>query len=301
MVTRKPITPFNVIIRTIALSIAVLTGFACERIYEEPTDNVDDAIAFAADIHAPVYLYRDIEHVYLNLINNGFNQENCTKIANELGANITLIDSLMAGEDSVRVSIEFNPSKPRFFDNVKRSGKVYLTIYSDYTEFGSVQKVEMDSTKPYQWTQAEGIGYSCYGKVELQREQDVIGGMKLSDFYITKFDNQNKEQNWLLNADLNFKLLIGTLDGGLKETLFEASGFGTMALLKSTKEYRWNISLPMRFNQEFGCAQYATQGIVLLDHNQIRYSINFDPFDTKACNKIIEVSKGGTVFEARLP
>lgn len=86
-------------------------GASCERIYDEPTDNVDVAVDFAVALHTPISLIEIIEHSSSKLLSAGLFQLNADSLGKEIGAQVKLLDSSFIDDDSIVFEIIFGEIK----------------------------------------------------------------------------------------------------------------------------------------------------------------------------------------------
>lgn len=273
-------------------------GASCERIYEEPSDNVDDAVDFAVAIHSPISLIEIIEHSSSKLFAAGLFQINADSIGREIGAHVQLLDSSFSDDDSIIIEIVFGGNQPNTFDRKNRTGRIEVIFYVDYSEPGSVHRVLIDGTQPYTLMLNNGDLHTLTGKLSMKR--------LITDGYEYGLSNLSVETNeadglkkYQANGSLTTNHLSGTQTPGISGDLVSFSGKGAWSLNKVI--WDWDILLPLQMRYEYGCSDYVHKGTIRLIKTVDRYNIDFDPFQTGACNRVVKIIKGGNEFEVTLP
>ncbi len=285
------------VLRGLLLFGIIFISNACENIYEEPTDNVDVASDLALNIHAPIGLFEMVQHVSDELLSRGLFQQNATGLAQEIGAQIRLIDSVFSDDDSVIYEINFGSNIPSSFDLKQRIGQIQVVVYVDYTEVGSVQKVSIDEQKPYQVILNNGFTQTIRGSFQMVKTSDQ--GQRFLLDSLSLMNSENPEIQYNGSGYLEFKSISGQSTPGLKGDMLEIQGEGKF--FAQQQILNWEIILPLRMRYEFGCSEYAHKGMIRLLTVLDRYTIDYDPFGTGACNRIIKITKGGNQFEVVLP
>jgi hypothetical protein len=129
----------------------------------------------------------------------------------------------------------------------------------------------------------------------MERRMDDVYRFELDFLQLFSQDGDG----WNLNGNLDFKSISSLTTPGWLDDLFEIQGSGLF--YTSDEQHEWEIVLPLRMRYEFGCSEYVHKGMVRLLSNLNRYTIDFDPFETGACNKVVKITKGGNQFEVVLP
>lgn len=285
------------VLRGLLLFGIIFISNACENIYEEPTDNVDVASDLALNIHAPIGLFEMVQHVSDELLSRGLFQQNATGLAQEIGAQIRLIDSVFSDDDSVIYEINFGSNIPSSFDLKQRIGQIQVVVYVDYTEVGSVQKVRIDEQKPYQVILNNGFTQTIRGSFQMVKTLDQ--GQRFLLDSLSLMNSENLEIQYSGSGYLEFKSISGQSTPGLKGDILEIQGEGKF--FAQQQILNWEIILPLRMRYEFGCSEYAHKGMIRLLTVLDRYTIDYDPFGTGACNRVVKITKGGNQFEVVLP
>ena len=285
------------VLRGLLLFGIIFISNACENIYEEPTDNVDVASDLALNIHAPIGLFEMVQHVSDELLSRGLFQQNATGLAQEIGAQIRLIDSVFSDDDSVIYEINFGSNIPSSFDLKQRIGQIQVVVYVDYTEVGSVQKVSIDEQKPYQVILNNGFTQTIRGSFQMVKTSDQ--GQRFLLDSLSLMNSENPEIQFNGSGHLEFKSISGQSTPGLKGDMLEIQGEGKF--FAQQQILNWEIILPLRIRYEFGCSEYAHKGMIRLLTVLDRYTIDYDPFGTGACNRVVKITKGGNQFEVVLP
>jgi len=273
-------------------------GASCERIYEEPTDNVDDAVDFAVALHSPISLIEIIEHSSSKLLSAGLFQVNADSLGKEIGAKVQLLDSSFSDDDSIVFEIIFGGNQSNAFDRKKRFGRIEVVFYVDYTEAGSVHVVRIDDKQPYTLVLNNGDSHTLTGDLSMER--------LLTEGYNYRLINLNLEtkdvkglKNYQCNSVITTNIISGSPTPGILGDLLSYTGRGIWSLDKVI--WDWEILLPLQMRYEYGCSDYVHKGITRLIKTSDRYTIDFDPFQTGACNRVVKIIKGGNEFEATLP
>jgi hypothetical protein len=270
---------------------------ACEKIYDEPKDNVDIAADFALDLHTPISLFEMVNHVSFELLNQGLFQLNADVIGQKMGARILLLDSNFSDDDSIIFEIQFDPNIPNSFDLKKRQGTLNVVVYFNYTEVGGRIQTKISSQNPYilqinQNTQSKLTGTFSMYRLDQDAQRFIMDSLQL-------FTSERPNIPIVGNGYLDFNSILGQQKPGLSGDLVEIQGEGRWSRENDVSD--WNIILPLRMRYEYGCSQYVHKGMIRLLTSIDRYTIDFDPFETGACNKIIKITKGGNQFEVVLP
>jgi len=280
----------------ILLGILSITS-ACENIYEEPTDNVDEAADLALNIHAPISLFEMVQHVSDVLLSRGLFQQNATNLGQEIGAQILLKDSLFSDDDSAIFEIDFDPKFSGNFDLKQRMGQIQVVVFVDYTEVGSVQLIRINDQNPYTLELKNGSVQTIRGNFKMEKTLDQGQRFSMDYLFLTHSENPNVTFNG--PGFLEFKSISGQTVPGLKGDLLEIQGDGKYS--PEGQLLDWEIILPLQMRYEFGCSEYVHRGMIRLLTGLDRYTIDYDPFGTGACNRIIKITKGGNQFEVVLP
>jgi len=283
------------VIITLVFGAIVFGGSSCENIYDEPTDNVDEATEFAVNLHAPIGLFETIGHVATVFFENGFYQSNADTLGDHIGAKIQLIDSVFVDDDSAIFMVSFEKDRTNRFDRRFRQGYIKVVVFYDYTEIGSKINVNIDSQNPFILELQNGSIFQLDGPFTMERMLDEMYRFDLTELKLSSPDGDV----WDLNGNIDFKLISGNSAVGWLDDLVELQGKGLF--VNSEETHEWEIVLPLRMRYEFGCSEYVHKGMIRLLSSPNRYTIDFDPFETGACNKIIKITKGGNQFEVVLP
>ncbi len=273
-------------------------GASCERIYDEPTDNVDVAVDFAVALHTPISLIEIIEHSSSKLLSAGLFQLNADSLGKEIGAQVKLLDSSFIDDDSIVFEIIFGGNQTNTFDRKKRIGRIEVIFHVDYTEAGSSHLVRIDDKQPYILKLNNGDLHTLTGNLTMER--------LLTDGYEYNLTNLNLEtkntkgsKNYNCNSIITTNHILGAQTPGILGDLVSFTGKGNWSLEKVI--WDWEILLPLQIRYEFGCTDYAHKGITRLIKTSDRYNIDFDPFQTGACSRVVKIIKGGNEFEVTLP
>lgn len=285
------------ILKGVLLFGILLISNACENIYEEPTDNIDEAADLALNIHAPIGLFEMVHHVSDEMLSRGLFQQNTISLGQEIGAEIRLLDSVFSDDDSIIYEINFDTEIPSSFDLKERTGQIQVVVYVDYTEAGSVQQVRIDNQKPYQVKLNNGYTQTVRGSFKMVKTLDQGQRFLLDSISLLNSENPEIEFNAL--GYLEFKSISGQSTPGLKGDMVEIQGEGKYVTQQQILD--WEIILPLRMRYEFGCSEYVHKGMIRLLTGVDRYTIDYDPFGTGACNRIVKITKGGNQFEVILP
>jgi hypothetical protein len=62
----------------------------------------------------------------------------------------------------------------------------------------------------------------------------------------------------------------------------------------------WKTSSALVKNIENGCSANIVKGILQIDNNDLRYRIDFDPFNNMSCDNIAKIYSAGKEYEIRL-
>lgn len=280
----------------------ILWFVSCERIYEEPKENIDEAIEFASGIHAPFALFEAVEHISESLMSAGLYYQNLKPIEDELGVRIDLVDSSFANDDSAFFFIHFSGEAQNSFDRRIKLGTLKVIVYYDFYEPNSQFKVFTVDQEPFEMKLSNGDVFELLGAIEIERvnpSNKIIHWNHIE--LIHRKPSQSKEVgHWNIVGTTEVETKSGIQTPGLNGDVIRYSGSAQWEPLISTACF-WEVSLPleMRFNR--GCSDYLNKGMITLQRGVNRYSINFDPFGTAACNRIVEIIKAGKPFEVNLP
>jgi len=283
------------VFKILVSSVIVFGSSSCEKIYDEPTDNVDEATEFAVNLHTPIALFETVGHVATVFYEKGFFQLQADSLGYQLGAKIQLMDSVFADDDSAVFLISFDKNSPNRFDRRLRQGNLRVVVPYDYTEIGSKIKIQIDPQNTFKLVLQDSSEFQLDGKFSMERRMEDVYRFELD--FLQLFSQDGDE--WNLNGNLDFKSISSLTTPGWLDDLFEIQGSGLF--YTSDEQHEWEIVLPLRMRYEFGCSEYVHKGMVRLLSNLNRYTIDFDPFETGACNKIIKITKGGNQFEVVLP
>ena len=270
---------------------------ACEKIYDEPKDNVDIAANFAVDLHTPISLFEMVNHVSFELLNQGLFQLNAESLGKRIGAKIQLVDSIFSDDDSIIFEIQFDPNIANSFDLKKRQGTLTVVVYFNYTEVGGRVHTSINPQNPYILKINERSQSKLTGTFYMERlDQDA---QRFNMDSLQLFTSESPDIPIVGNGYLDFTSITGQQIPGLSGDMVEIQGEGIWSRGKDISD--WNIILPLRMRYEYGCSQYVHKGMIRFLTQLDRYIIDFDPFETGACNKIIKITKGGNQFEVVLP
>ncbi len=278
--------------------ISVFLGTSCEKIYEEPSDNVNEAVDFSLAIHAPISVIEVIEHVNSNLLYKGLFQIQADSISAQLGAKVNLLDSVFSDDDSIIYEIAFGGNSPNMFDRKVREGAIQVVVFFNYTEIGSLHKVRISKTNPYKLELPDGRNYVLEGDFTIERLINDRYDINLDKLKIEETTNTGRK---IFNClgNLTYRNILDHQTPGLIGDVLEFDGKGIWQ--EGNEKYNWNITLPLQVRYDYGCSDYANKGIIVLLNDYNRYNIDFDPFETGACNRIVKITKGGSEFEINLP
>ncbi len=280
------------------LILSAFLGTSCENIYEEPSDNVNEAVDFSLALHTPISLVEIIEHINSELLNKGLFKVQADSLSLQLGATVSVLDSIFVDDDSIIYEINFPGNLPSMLDRKVRKGTIQVAINFNYTEVGGLYNVKILDANPYQLNLPDGSIFTMKGNFEIER--------LLNDRYKVNLDKLKIEAEtttglklFECQGNLNYHNITGQQIPGLVGDVLEFEGAGNWKNEKST--YNWNVTLPLQLRYDYGCSDYANKGIVVLIKDFNRYNIDFDPFGTGACNRIVNITKGGSAFEITLP
>ena len=294
---RKIKSQYNAFLSLLVIIAMVFSFGACENIYDEPKDNVDIAADFALDLHTPISLFEMVNHVSFELLDQGLFQSNADALGQKLGATISLRDSIFSDDDSIILEIQFDSRIPNSFDLKKRQGTLIVVVHFNYTEVGGRIQTSISAQNPYILKSNETIESKLTGTFYMERLDQDVQRFNLDSLQL--FTSQSQDIPIVGNGYLDFTSITGQQIPGLSGDMVEIQGEGNWNRGKNISD--WNIILPLRMRYEYGCSQYVHRGMIRLITTSDRYTIDFDPFETGACNKIIKITKGGNQFEVVLP
>lgn len=292
----------SILVAAIALtSIFFLNG--CSKLNETVANE---------NIQLPTHASRNLKNLFsylevVELINStksydGLKRSNFDSLERIINCKLTIIDSLTTDGDGYQYKVNFankaeklNP-KDKNYDNQYRFGSFDVELNFNYREINAISTVKIDSSQHCYIANGAGEFTQIIGNFKFVRNITNKINISLGN---TVLIYQNTFPMYL-NGDFLVSWTEGEGTDGIFNDVMVYNGSGTGSFLLET--FKWNTSLPLEKNQEYGCAVNIVKGVLQLESlstNKI-YRVDFDPFNNKSCDSIIKIYILGKEYEITL-
>ncbi len=289
---RKYLKNISELILTVLLALGVVFFQSCERV-KNTADNISAAegyglsssailnsLSAAAEIYAQAELHPKI---VASIADAGF---------------IIWKDSSFLDGNGIEFLLDFgsfstNPKGNLGGDGLYRAGTIEVKASISYMEANSNYTLEFKDF----YIGSENALNRVQGLLKLKRVDDKTFELDLNN---TAIQTANSESTHILNGVYTIVQTLGIQTANLidDEYVLRGQGKGT---LPNSMEYSWQIdnNIPLAKRVENGCASTFVQGVVNISLNGSSantLSLDFDPYDNKACDKVAKVLIGNKTY-----
>ncbi len=292
----------SIVVAAIALT-SILFLHGCSKLNETVANE---------NIQLPTQASRNLKNLFsyleiVELINStksydGLKRSNFDSLERMINCKLTIIDSLTTDGDGYLYKVNFpnkadklNP-KDKNYDNQYRFGSFDVELNFNYREINAISTIKIDSTQQCYIANGSGEFTQIIGDFKFVRNTTNKINISLGNVAVIY---QNSIPMYL-NGDFLVSWTQGEGTDGIFNDVMVYSGSGTGVFL--LEPFKWNTSLPLEKNQEYGCAANIVKGVLQLESlaTDKIFRVDFDPFNNKSCDSIIKIYILGKEYEITL-
>ena len=285
----------------LAICIALVSVlFGCSKIYEVQNEDLRSQIAFNNNINDLLSIYELVEHINSTKSSQGIKRTNLDSIEKQVNCKIFMIDSLTSDGDGYTYRIQFQTYKKDFnqsalnYDGKARFGSVMVDISQNYREINTTATISIGDTNAFYIGTLNNPIKKFSGKINLTRSS--LGVLSMS-FNQVKMSTETDSMRF--SGQFAIQWSSGENTEGLFNDAINYNGDGTFSF-NNLPNSTWKTSLALVKNIENGCSGNVVKGILQIDNNNLRYRIDFDPFNNMSCDNIAKIYSAGKEYEIRL-
>lgn len=273
----------------LALTFAVQS---CQKL-EETKDNITSAEDFAnveSEFAAAFEVSDDVN------TNDGRVKKAGSTILPS-GAVLTFTDTSFTDGDGVEYSLDFGvlgtttPKGMLCNDGRYRAGKLTVTVSKPYLQIGTVVTLTINESDNYY--SGDGVNMTqLSGVLTITRTEEQKVELKLDN---GKATNSRGTRNF--KGTKVIERTVGSSTPGTLGDEFKITGSGE-GTNKEGDNYTWSITTPLVKKIELGCARTFVVGVIEVKNtnSSSAISVNFDPYNNGACDRIAEATINGKKF-----
>lgn len=283
--------------------IACVTLFfvgACSRINESVgSENIQIPSIASKNLKSLFSYLEVVEMINSTKSNYGIKRTTFDTLEKLINCKLIILDSLTTDGNGFKYKVVF-PNKVetltpaiRNYDGNYRFGSFIVDLNFNYREINAVSIIKIDSSS------------GCYIANNAGEMTQILGDIQFERIITNKINlsvvnGQFKSQNnlpMIFNGDFSVSWIDGeSTDGILNDVMvYNGSGNGIYA----DESFKWNTSLPLEKNLEYGCASNIVKGVLQIEVIESKkiFRVDFDPFNNKSCDSIIKIYILGKEYE----
>ena len=280
--------------------VVVSVFFGCSKIYEAQNEDLNSQITFNNNINDFLSIYEIVEHINSTKSSQGIKRSNLDSIEKQTNCKIIIIDSITTDGDGYAYRIKFPEYKKDFnqfalnYDGKARYGSVLVEFSQNYRELNTSTTISIGDTNSFYIGSLNSSIKKFTGKINLNRSSLGILSISFNQVkMITKTDSM------VFSGQLAVQWSSGESTEGLFNDVINYNGDGTFSY-NNLPNTSWKTSLALVKNIENGCSANIVKGILQIDNNNLRYRIDFDPFNNMSCDNIAKIYSAGKEYEIRI-
>jgi hypothetical protein len=284
-----------------AILIAAVSVFVgCTKIYEVQNEDLNSQIKFNNNINDFLSIYEIVEHINSTKSSFGIKRTNLDSIEKQANCKINIIDSITSDGDGYTYRIQFPDYKKDFnqsalnYDGKARFGSVLVDVSQNYRELNTTATISIGDTNAFYIGSLNNPIKKFTGKINLNRSS--IGVLSMS---FNQVKMVNDIDSMVFSGQLAIQWSSGESTEGLFNDVINYNGDGTFSHNNLPNTF-WKTSSALVKNIENGCSANIVKGILQIDNNDLRYRIDFDPFNNMSCDNIAKIYSAGKEYEIRL-
>jgi hypothetical protein len=281
--------------------MAVVSSFwGCSKIYEVQNEDLRSQIAFNNNINDFLSIYEIIEHINSTKSSQGIKRVNLDSLEKQTNCKITIIDSITTDGDGYAYRIKFADYQKNFdqsalnYDGKARFGSVLVEISQNYREINTTSTISIGDTNAFYSGTLNNPIKKFTGKINLNRSSLGVLSMSFNQVKMV-----SETDSIILNGKFDVQWSSGDNTDGLFNDVINYNGDGTFSY-NNLPNSTWKSSLALVKNIENGCSANIVKGILQIDNNDLRYRIDFDPFNNMSCDNIAKIYSAGKEYEIRI-
>lgn len=284
-----------------AILIAIVSVFAgCSKIHEVQNEDLNSQISFNNNINDFLSIYEIVEHINSTKSSQGIKRTNLDSIEKQVNCKITIIDSITSDGDGYAYLIKFQEYTKDFnqsalnYDGKARFGSVLVEFSQNYRELNTSATISIGDTNAFYIGSLNNPIKKFTGKINLNRASLGVLSMSFNQVkMVTDVDSM------VFSGQLAIQWSSGESTEGLFNDVINYNGDGTFSY-NNLPNTSWKTSLALVKNIENGCSANIVKGILQIDNNNLRYRIDFDPFNNMSCDNIAKIYSAGKEYEIHI-
>jgi len=284
-----------------AILIATVSVFVgCSKIYEVQNEDLRSQISFNNNFNDFLSIYEIVEHINSTKSSQGIKRTNLDSIEKQANCKIIIIDSITSDGDGYTYRIQFPEYKKGFnqsalnYDGKARFGSVLVDVSQNYRELNTTSTISIGDTNAFYIGSLNNPIKKFSGKINLNRS--LLGVLSLS---FNQVKMVTEVDSIIFSGQLAIQWSLGESTEGLFNDVINYNGDGTFSY-NNLPNTSWRTSLTLVKNIENGCSANIVKGILQIDKNDLRYRIDFDPFNNMSCDNIAKIYSAGKEYEIRI-
>ncbi len=284
-----------------AVLIAAVSVFAgCTKIHDVQNEDLNSQITFNNNINDFLSIYEIVEHINSTKSSQGLVGIYLDSIEKQVNCKIIIIDSITSDGDGYAYRIQFPEYKKNFnqsalnYDGKARFGSVLVEVSQNYRELNTTTTISIGDTNAFYIGSVNNPIKKFTGKINLYRSFQAVLSMTFNQVkMVTDVDSM------VFSGQLAIQWSSGESSDGLFNDVINYNGDGTFSY-NNLPNTSWKTSLALVKNIENGCSANIVKGILQIDNNNLRYRIDFDPFNNMSCDNIAKIYSAGKEYEVRI-
>jgi hypothetical protein len=284
-----------------AILIAAVSVFAgCTKIHDVQNEDLNSQITFNNNINDFLSIYEIVEHINSTKSSQGLVRTYLDTIENQANCKIIIIDSITSDGDGYAYRIQFPEYKKDFnqsalnYDGKARFGSVLVEVSQNYRELNTTATISIGDSNAFYIGSLNNPIKKFTGKINLYRSFQGVLSMSFNQVkMVTDVDSM------VFSGQLAIQWSSGESSEGLFNDVINYNGDGTFSY-NNLPITSWKTSLALVKNIENGCSGNIVKGILQIDNNNLRYRIDFDPFNNMSCDNIAKIYSAGKEYEIRI-
>ena len=210
-------------------------------------------------------------------------------------AEITILDGEFKDGDGMEAVIDFGAKGLEPYgllckDNKYRAGKIYISLDKPYSEIDAKLTLRFDKEEPF--FSGDGTQMSeIVGSVHVKRISNEELLLHCGELTVATEDKGDVS----IVANLSVQLVE---DKGVGLVNDKLSFDGVLEVESLEEELTFNIIEPLQKDYALSCAQYIKEGRIDVEpmNSASEISIDFDPNNNTACDKMVGITVNGRTF-----
>lgn len=279
---------------------AVFYVSGCSKINESvANENIQIPTIASKNIKGLISYLEVVELINSTKSSLGIRRSTFDSLEKTINCKLIILDSLTSDGNGFKYKVIF-PNKGeslnsnnKNYDGNYRFGTFLVDLNFNYREINAISTIKIDSSSECFIANSKGEYIQIIGNFKFERIiTNKINISITNGKLITKFNNP-----LIFSGDFAVSWTDGeSTDGVLNDVMvYNGSGIGKYA----DESFKWNTSLPLEKNLEFGCASNIVKGVLQIEMvvSKKIFRVDFDPFNNKSCDSIIKIYILGKEYE----